>query len=293
MKTYFPPSPLAPSPKRYYDPCEVMAQWQRDLLAPRPTAPPAALEVELNEAFDVLIEAASREAGGDFIAPASEGGVASQGGRLSIDVAVMNIARGDRWFLGPRCRWPVRQWRVAGHHVAHASLAFYDSPFRTAVVFVMDGGGNSVVTTPERRQQQERPAVDGTRCSPGTIVVPSAAGGEAWRHGNNATRLWFQALPAWAYLGHTAEDGTTTMRTLRVSAHSCGNYERFCRHIKALRKYDSGLGCAGKARDPVHSVSRSVLPRPCLPTNTPIRPPSCPSFLYRLIWFHPSHTFLR
>ena len=37
---------------------------------------------------------------------------------------------------------PHHQFRHVPHHVAHAHLAFYDSPFATAVVVTTDGGGD-------------------------------------------------------------------------------------------------------------------------------------------------------
>ena len=33
-------------------------------------------------------------------------------------------------------------WRETGHHASHASQAFYDSPFRKAIIFSFDGGGD-------------------------------------------------------------------------------------------------------------------------------------------------------
>ena len=38
--------------------------------------------------------------------------------------------------------WPVAHWVTVDHHLAHAALGFYDSPFARALVFSYDGAGN-------------------------------------------------------------------------------------------------------------------------------------------------------
>lgn len=39
-------------------------------------------------------------------------------------------------------RLEVEEWQVVSHHMAHAALAFYSSPFRSALVVSYDGGGD-------------------------------------------------------------------------------------------------------------------------------------------------------
>ena len=36
----------------------------------------------------------------------------------------------------------ILRWVTVDHHVAHAALGFYDSPFQRALVLSYDGGGN-------------------------------------------------------------------------------------------------------------------------------------------------------
>ena len=39
----------------------------------------------------------------------------------------------------------VRHWTTVDHHLAHATYAFYDSPFNHGLIVSMDGGGNDGV----------------------------------------------------------------------------------------------------------------------------------------------------
>lgn len=35
-----------------------------------------------------------------------------------------------------------KQWVTVDHHLSHAALGFYDSPFKHALILSYDGGGN-------------------------------------------------------------------------------------------------------------------------------------------------------
>eukprot|EP00501_MAST-03F_sp_TOSAG23-6_P001919 GSMAST32.ASY1.ANO1.1999.1 assembled CDS len=56
------------------------------------------------------------------------------------DIGVVGADRNHSWFIN-HSKWPVKRWVVAPHHRGHAALAFWDSPFSTAIVLAFDGLG--------------------------------------------------------------------------------------------------------------------------------------------------------
>ena len=54
----------------------------------------------------------------------------------------MYLENGGSQFFTSGAGWSVGRWMVGNHHLSHASLAFWDSPFQKALVVEYDGGGH-------------------------------------------------------------------------------------------------------------------------------------------------------
>lgn len=65
-------------------------------------------------------------------------------GVYQFDIGVVGADRNHSWFIN-HSKWPVKRWVVAPHHRGHAALAFWDSPFSTAIVLAFDGLGGETI----------------------------------------------------------------------------------------------------------------------------------------------------